>query len=81
MLGEVKKPGSYPYKANLSIVEAFSLAGGATNRAQTNGTKLTRTVKGKDVQVRVPMQEIVEGRRKNITLLPGDVVYVPESAY
>lgn len=81
VLGEVKKPGSYAYKANLTIVEAFSLAGGATDRAKTNGTKLTRTVNGKDVQVRVPMQEIVEGRSKNIQLLPGDVVYVPQSAY
>jgi polysaccharide export outer membrane protein len=81
VLGEVKQPGSYPYKANLSIVEAFALAGGATNRAATNGTKLTREIDGKEVNVRVPMQEIVEGRRRNIELIPGDVVYVPESAY
>jgi len=81
VLGEVKEPGSYPYKANLTIVEAFALAGGATNRAAKNKTKLTREVEGEDVQVRVPMQDIVEGRRKNLRLLPGDVVYVPESAY
>ena len=81
VLGEVKQPGSYAYKANLTIVEAFALAGGATNRAAKNGTKLTREIDGKEVQVRVPMQEIVEGRRKNIELVPGDVVYVPESAY
>lgn len=81
VLGQVNEPGSYAYKANLTIVEAFALAGGATNRAATNGTKLTREIEGKDVQVRVPMQEIVEGRKKNIELVPGDVVYVPESAY
>lgn len=81
VLGEVKEPGSYPYESNLTIVEAFALAGGATNRAATNGTKLTRKVDGKEIQVRVPMQEIVEGRRENLKLLPGDVIYVPESAY
>jgi polysaccharide export outer membrane protein len=81
VLGEVKEPGSYPYKATLTIVEAFALAGGATNRAATNGTKLTRKMNGKEVQVRVPMQEVVEGRQKNIRLQPGDVVYVPQSAY
>lgn len=81
VLGQVKEPGSYPYKATLTIVEAFAQAGGATNRAAPNNTKLTREVDGKEVQVRVPMQEVVEGRRKNIRLLPGDVVYVPESAY
>ena len=81
VLGEVKEPGSYPYKATLTIVEAFALAGGATNRAATNGTKLTREMDGREVQVRVPMQEVVEGRQKNIRLQPGDVVYVPQSAY
>lgn len=81
VLGEVKQPGSYPYKATLTIVEAFALAGGATNRAATNNTKLTREMNGEEVKVRVPMQEVVEGRRKNIRLLPGDVVYVPESPY
>ena len=44
-------------------------------------TKLTRVVDGKEVQVRVPMQAIVEGRRDNIELLPSDVVYVPESSF
>ncbi|MFB6264906.1 MAG: polysaccharide biosynthesis/export family protein [Bradymonadaceae bacterium] len=81
VLGEVQKPGSFPYRANLTIVEAFSLAQGATETADTNNTKLTREVDGKEVQVRVPMQAIVEGRRKNIELAPGDVIYVPESAF
>jgi polysaccharide export outer membrane protein len=81
VLGEVKKPGSYPYKSNLTIIEAFAIAGGSTDRADTSATKLTRLVDGKEVQVRVPMQSIVEGRKRNIQLLPGDVVYVPESAF
>ncbi len=81
VFGEVKKPGSYPYKTNLTIVDAFALAQGFTKRADSNDTKLTRKIHGVDVQVRVPMQEIVEGRRPNLKLLPGDIVYVPESAY
>lgn len=81
VLGEVKEPGTFPFKSNLSIIEALALAGGTTERADTNGTKLTRVVNGVEVQVRVPMQEIVEGRKKNVRLLPGDVVFVPESAY
>lgn len=82
VFGEVKKPGSYPYKTSLTIVDAFALAEGFTKRANPNDTKLTRKVEnGVEVQVRVPMQEIVEGRRPNVNLLPGDIVYVPESAY
>lgn len=81
VFGEVKKPGSFPYQSNLSIIEAFALAGGFSERASTNNTKLTRVVNEVEVQVRVPMQEIVEGRQRNIRLLPGDIVFVPESAY
>jgi protein involved in polysaccharide export with SLBB domain len=81
VFGEVKSPGSYPYKTHLTIVDVFALAGGFSGRASSNNTKLTRTINGVEVQVRVPMQEIVEGRRKNLRLLPGDIVYVPESAY
>jgi polysaccharide export outer membrane protein len=81
VFGEVKKPGSYPYDTNLTIVDAFALAEGFTERANSNDTKLTRKINAVEVQVRVPMQEIVEGRRKNLKLLPGDIVFVPESAY
>lgn len=81
VFGEVKTPGSFPYKSNISIIEAFALAGGFSERANTNNTKLTRVVNDVEIQVRVPMQEIVEGRQRNIRLLPGDIIFVPESAY
>ena len=81
VFGEVKKPGSYPYSSNLTLVDAFALAGGVTARANANSTKLTRRVQDADVQVRVPMQEVVEGRRANVRLLPGDIIFVPESAF
>lgn len=81
VLGQVQNPGSIPYRTDISIIEAFALAGGFSERASSNNTKLTRVIDGVEVQVRVPMQEIVEGRQRNLKLLPGDIVFVPESAY
>ncbi len=81
IFGEVQSPGSFPYRTDLSIIEAFALAGGFSERASSNNTKLTRVVDGREIQVRIPMQDIVEGRQRNLQLLPGDVIYVPESAY
>lgn len=81
VFGEVKSPGSFPYKSNLTLVDAFALAGGVTARANANHTKLTRRINETDVQIRVPMQEIVEGRRANLPLLPDDIIYVPQSAF
>lgn len=81
VFGEVQNPGSFPYRTDISIIEAFALAGGFSERASSNNTKLTRVIDGVEMQIRIPMQEIVEGRQQNLSLLPGDVIYVPESAY
>jgi protein involved in polysaccharide export with SLBB domain len=81
IFGEVRNPGNFPYRSNISIIEAFALAGGFGERANANNTKLTRVINDVEVQVRIPVQEIVEGRQRNLRLLPGDIIYVPESAY
>lgn len=81
IFGEVGQPGSFPYRSNITIIEAMALAGGFDERADTNRTKLSRVIKGTEIQVQVPVQEIVEGRSPNIKLLPGDIVYVPTAPY
>ncbi|MEZ4462099.1 MAG: polysaccharide biosynthesis/export family protein [bacterium] len=81
LFGEVNSPGSFPYKSNITIIEGIALAGGFSANANSNGTKLSRVVNSAEIQVRVPMQDIVEGKSKNIKLLPGDIVYVPELPY
>lgn len=81
IFGEVNTPGSFPYRSNITLIEAMALAGGFAERADTNKTKLSRVIRGTEIQVQVPVQEIVEGRSQNIKLLPGDIVYVPRLAY
>jgi polysaccharide export outer membrane protein len=81
IFGAVGSPGSYPYRSNLSIIEGIALAGGFAERASSNGTKLSRVINGTEIQVRVPLQDIVEGKSRNIRLLPSDIIFVPETAY
>jgi len=81
VLGEVQKPGSFPYKANLTAVEAMSLAGGMTESARANATTLTRNVDGEKIKVTVPLGDIIRGRRENLQLKPGDILYVPQKLY
>jgi protein involved in polysaccharide export with SLBB domain len=40
--GEVKKPGSYPYKANLSLKDIFFAAGGFTDAASSYRVEVSR---------------------------------------
>ena len=81
VFGAVQSPGSIPYRTDISIIEAFAVTGGFSDRANSNRTKLTRVIDGVEMQIQIPMQEIVEGRQQNLQLLPGDIIYVPRSSY
>lgn len=81
VLGEISKPGTFPYEENMSIIQAVTLAGGFTKLAQKNGTSVTRLVSGQETRVRVPVADIEQGREKNFALQPGDIIFVPESFF
>lgn len=81
VLGEISKPGTFPYEENMSIIQAVTLAGGFTKLASKNGTSVTRLVSGQETRVRVPVADIEQGREKNFALQPGDIIFVPESFF
>lgn len=70
ILGEVKRPGSYPYKNGLTVLNAVAMAGGYTYRAKSNRWVVTRSG-SKKYQDR----EIEAG---SFRVLPGDTIVVPE---
>lgn len=70
ILGEVTKPGSYPYVSGMTVINAVALAGGFTPRAKEHDFALTRTEKnGKRVKIEA---------NQNTPVSPGDVITVPE---
>ena len=84
VIGQVEKPGSYPIKGRLSVVEAISLAQGFTKIASPNATKVIRTnLDGSKTEMLVRVGDIMKGRRQNNTiyLQSGDVVVIPESLF
>jgi len=86
VMGEVKKPGSYPIKGKLTAVEAISLAEGFTKIASPNKAKIIRTnPDGSKTEIPVRLSDIMRGGRgrqkSNIDLQGGDVLVVPESLF
>lgn len=81
VFGEVQKPGTFPYQDGMSVIQAVTLAGGFTKTAAQNSTSVTRRVDGREVKVRVNVQDIALGKAANFNLEPGDIVYVPESLF
>ncbi len=81
IFGQVKKTGAFPYKSSATIVEAIAMAGGFNPQALGNRTRLTREMDDVNLQIEIPVQDIIEGKTSNFTILPGDVIYVPKTPW
>ncbi|NVJ98822.1 MAG: polysaccharide export protein [Alphaproteobacteria bacterium] len=69
ILGEVKKPGSYPFVNGMTILNAVALASGFTYRAQEKKVTITREINGVKTKIEVDDTTFVQ---------PGDIIRVPE---
>jgi polysaccharide export outer membrane protein len=83
VLGQVKTPGRYSFKSGMTAIEAIALAGGLTEIAAANGTRITRFKDGKKYSIRVPVASILSGSSKarDVSLYPEDTIVVPESFF
>lgn len=79
VFGEVAKPGSYAFEEGMTIIHAISQAGGLSRSASKNNVNVTRVVEGRELKLPVKVEDIVVGRAKNFLLVPGDIIFVPES--
>jgi len=69
VLGEVQKPGEYPFRSGLNVLSAIAIAGGTTYRANASKVYIQR----------FGSTDLVEfAQSPTITVMPGDVVRVPE---
>jgi polysaccharide export outer membrane protein len=69
VLGEVSKPGEYPFRPGMTVLAAVALAGGFTYRAVEDSASVVRTLHAKSIEGLV---------NRNTLLQPGDVVTVFE---
>ncbi|MDD5422523.1 MAG: polysaccharide biosynthesis/export family protein [Candidatus Omnitrophota bacterium] len=84
VLGCVQKPGSYPFPQDkdVTLLEAISLAGGFTGYASIGGTRIVRAgADGKKISMDPKIDNIINGRQKDVTLKPDDLVYIPERLF
>lgn len=69
VLGEVNKPGEYPYQPGMTVVTAAAVAGGFTYRAVQSYASIVRSIDGRAVEGKATRQTFVQ---------PGDVITVYE---
>lgn len=69
IVGEVQKPGSYPFVTDMTVLNAIATAGGQTYRANMGDFYIKRAQDGRIVRVLVTQESRVQ---------PGDTVMVRE---
>ncbi len=69
VLGEVEKPGEYPYRAGLNLWRALAVAGGQTYRASTSTVLIQHA--GDTALAEIDTSH-------DIVIAPGDLIRVPE---
>lgn len=79
VVGRVNRPGEYPAVREVDVMQALSMAGGATPFASLNSIRVLRRVDGKQQVFKFRYSDIENGKdlEQNITLQGGDVVVVP----
>ncbi len=79
VIGKVQRPGDFPLNRPTDVMQALSLAGGATPFANTNGIRILRRAGDRQSSIPFHYSDVERGRRldQNILLQSGDTVVVP----
>jgi polysaccharide export outer membrane protein len=70
VVGEVKKPGTFPYEPPLTLLKAIAMAGGATKKAAPKNSIIKRLKNDKIEKIEAAMDSLI---------LPDDIIEVPLS--
>lgn len=83
VFGAVRNPGALEVKLSkkITLLQAIAQAGGPAEGASKSGIIIKRKDKktGREIKLTVNLRDIIKGKKPDIELNEGDVVYVPES--
>lgn len=84
VIGEVAKPSAVPYMANMTVLDAMISVGGLTKFAAGNRAFVLRTgPDGKPQRFNVRLADVLKSGdiEENVPLLPGDVLFIPQTIF
>lgn len=83
VIGQVTHPQAVAYRDGMTVLDAVLAVGGLTNYAAGNRARIVRMVDGKEKDISVHLEALVNqgDMTQNLPLKPGDVLVVPESRF
>ncbi len=78
VIGEVARPGAYPIRGDLDVVQALALAGGLGDFASRGSIVLIRRGAEGEQRTTLDYDDLIDDENGRMPrLLPGDTLYVP----
>jgi polysaccharide export outer membrane protein len=79
VIGKVNRPGDFPLVRPTDVMQALSLAGGATPFASTDNIRVLHRDGSRQTSTRFRYSQVAKGRNldQNVLLQSGDTVVVP----
>jgi polysaccharide biosynthesis/export protein len=82
VIGQVKSAKAVTFTDGMTVLDVLLAVDGLGEFAAGNRAKILRKVSGKEVEIRVKLEDIQQGDLKtNVPVKPGDVLVVPESLF
>ncbi|WP_371195035.1 XrtA/PEP-CTERM system exopolysaccharide export protein [Glaciecola sp. SC05] len=81
VIGEATNPRAINYTQHMTLLDLMIEVGGLTEFANGNNAKLVRVVDGKHRTFEIAIDDLITDGdiSKNVDILPGDVVIIPEA--
>jgi len=83
VLGQAVEPRAIPFRDRMTLMDAIIEAGGLTEFAAGNRSKVIRTIDGESQEIRVRLDDLMnKGKLKeNMLMRPGDIIVIPEAVF
>ena len=80
VIGEAARPQALPYRQGMSVMDVMIAVGGITDFASGNKATIIRTINGERQTVPLRLQDLLRKGdiSANVSVLPGDVLVIPE---
>jgi polysaccharide export outer membrane protein len=81
VIGEATNPSAISYTQNMTLLDLMIAVGGLTEFANGNNAVLVRVVNGEQKSYALNIETLIKDGDigKNIDMLPGDIVIIPEA--
>jgi polysaccharide export outer membrane protein len=81
VVGQATQPKALAYRRHLTVLDVMIEVGGLTKGAAGNRAKILRRYNGQQQEIRVRLDDLLNqgNTGENVEMLPGDVLFIPES--